>query len=200
MPAGVQDSRDAVEFEAGKPVVRGGIVFKTYCTLCHGERGDGSGRWGAAHKRFHLEIPPRRQKRYTKAVRDGGRAVGRSALMPAWRNELSAEQIADVVAYLAVVREPNRRGQVVYVQNCVLCHGIRGDGEGRAARLSHPLPADLSRSTKDDGYKSDIIRLGGAAMGRSSNMPPWGGQLSQTEIEDLLHYIDTLVIRTNTLR
>ena len=200
MPVAAQDSREAVEFEVGIPAVRGGIVFKTYCTLCHGERGDGGGRWAAAHKQFHLEIPSRRGKRYTRVVRDGGKAVGRSALMPSWRDELSAEQIADVVAYLAVVREPNRRGQVVYLLNCVLCHGIRGDGTGRAAQLSHPTPADLSRGTKNDSYKSDIIRLGGAAMGRSSNMPRWGGQLSQTEIEDLVHYIDTLVIQADTLR
>ena len=35
------DSKAAVTAELEKPVVRGAIVFKNYCVLCHGYRGDG---------------------------------------------------------------------------------------------------------------------------------------------------------------
>ena len=38
------DCRGESECELQKPVVRGGIVFKSYCKLCHGERGDGMAR------------------------------------------------------------------------------------------------------------------------------------------------------------
>jgi len=191
--AAAQDSRESVDQETAKPVVRGGIVFKAYCALCHGERGDGTGRWARLHARLHLVISSGTPEYYSKIVREGGGSVKRSPFMPAWEEELSAEQIGDVVAYLAVVRDPARRGEAVFKQNCMLCHGVRGDGNGRAGRLSHPPPADLTRSDKDDVYKTKIIRSGGAAIGRSPNMPPWGGQLSETEIQDVVRFLATLL-------
>lgn len=189
-----QDSREPVESEAAKPVIRGGIVFKAYCARCHGERGDGTGPWTKLHTRLHPAITHGSAEFYIKIIREGGESVGRSSFMPPWQGELSAEQIGDVVAYLVIVRDPVRRGESVFKLNCVLCHGIHGDGQGRAARLSHPPPADLTRSNRDDLYKTRIIRLGGAAVGRSSNMPPWGTQLTETEIQDLVRYLDTLVV------
>jgi cytochrome c oxidase cbb3-type subunit 3 len=192
--AAAQDSRESVDQETSKPVVRGSIVFKAYCTLCHGERGDGTGRGAKAHARLHLAIKPGSPEFYISVVREGGQSPGISPYMPPWKDELSVEQIADVVAYLAILHDSARRGEAVFKLNCMLCHGVHGDGNGRAGRLSHPPPADLTRSTKDDLYKAGIISSGGAAMGRSSNMPPWGKQLSETEIQDLVQYLKTLLV------
>ena len=58
-------------------------------------------------------------------------------------------------------------------------------------RLARP-PADLTRSTRPDEYKQLIIRLGGERMGRSPGMPPWGEELSQQQIEDVVHYLRTV--------
>lgn len=193
--AAAQDTRESVEAETAKPVIRGAIVFKAYCTLCHGEPGDGSGRAARLHPRLHLAITPGSPEFYIKIIREGGESVGRSPFMPPWQDELSAEQIGDLVAYLAVVRDSVRRGEAVFKLNCVLCHGIRANGKGRAGQLSHPPPANLTRSTHDDSYKAAIIRGGGASVGRSSNMPPWGRQLTETEIQDVVQYLDTLVLK-----
>jgi mono/diheme cytochrome c family protein len=38
-----------------------------------------------------------------------------------------------------------------------------------------------------------IVRNGGKAMGRSEFMPPWGEELTDEQINDVVHYIDTLV-------
>jgi mono/diheme cytochrome c family protein len=44
-----------------------------------------------------------------------------------------------------------------------------------------------------DDYKGMIIRMGGKAMGRSEVMPPWEGQLSDQEINDLLKYLKSIL-------
>ena len=191
--AAAQDTREAVDLETSKPMVRGAVVFKAYCKLCHGEAGDGTGRGAKLHPRLHLAISPGTAEFYIKIIREGGGAAGRSPYMPPWQDELSPEQVGDLVAYLSVVRDPVRRGEAVFKLNCILCHGVRGDGNGRGGQLAHPRPADLTRSTRDDSYKTSIVRGGGAAMGRSSIMPPWGKQLTDVEIEDVIRYIDTLL-------
>ena len=188
------DSRMDAEREMSKPIVRGGIVFKNYCKLCHGEIGNGEARAAKLHGDIPLDIGERSSEYFEKIIRQGGMAVGRSQFMPPWQDELSDEQLMDVVAYLSVITSPERRGEAVFKANCLLCHGIKGDGKGRASVLFDPPPANLTRSDKNDDYKRMIITYGGAAMGRSEVMPVWGEQLSQQEIEDVIKYINTLLI------
>jgi cytochrome c oxidase cbb3-type subunit III len=107
---------------------------------------------------------------------------------------LAQDAKESVSVHLHAVGDSISRGEIVYKNNCILCHGIQGDGKGRAAPLFHPPPADLTHSDKDDKYKSTIIRLGGAAMGRSSGMPPWEGRLTEIEIHDLVIYLRTIVM------
>ena len=114
--------------------------------------------------------------------------------MPTWDDELSDEQIADVISYLALVTDPVRRGEVVFKTNCILCHGVNGDGKGRASVLFNPPPADLTRSDKNDDYKRMIITSGGAAMGRSEVMPVWSEQLEASEIDDVVAYLRTILV------
>ena len=188
------DSRAKVEAAISKPAVRGAIVFKHYCTLCHGELADGAARAAKLYGDLDLTISPRSVIDYEKIIRTGGAGVGRSPFMPPWEGELSEEQIGDVIAYLAMVGDPVRRGEVVFKANCVLCHGVKGDGKGRASVLYDPPPANLTISDKNDMYKEMIITNGGAAMGRSSVMPVWGEQLSPREIKDVVAYLRSILV------
>ena len=161
------DSIEAINNAKNKPAIRGGIVYKTYCILCHGERADGVSRGARLYAGENLSLmsPP---GEYTeKIIRYGGKAVGKAEFMPSWQEELSEEQINDVIAYLAIVQDPVARGGVVFKTNCILCHGVKGDGKGRASVLFNPPPANLTTSDKNDEYKKMIIALGGKAMGRS---------------------------------
>jgi mono/diheme cytochrome c family protein len=81
------------------------------------------------------------------------------------------------------------RGGIVYRTYCVLCHGAGGRGDGRAARMYTPRPADLTVSPFPDAYKEMIIRGGGASVGRSSFMPPWGDELTDEQIRDLVAFL-----------
>ena len=189
-----QDTHEAVEREMSKPLIRGGIVFKNYCVVCHGERGDGVARAAKLYTGVNLAIAPRPAGYYEKIIRKGGEAVGASPSMPPWQDELSDEQVGYVLLFLTVVRDPVRRGEVVFKMNCVLCHGLRADGKGRAAKLYHPPPADLTRSEKSDEYKEKIMRLGGEAMRRSPDMPAWKERLTKSEIADVIKYLRTIKV------
>jgi mono/diheme cytochrome c family protein len=83
-------------------------------------------------------------------------------------------------------------GAATFQRYCVLCHGERGDGNGVAAKVYTTRPADLTASTQTDEYKTTIIRDGGEAVGRSASMPPWGKELSDAQIRDVVAYLKTI--------
>jgi len=81
------------------------------------------------------------------------------------------------------------RGKIAYDNYCVLCHGKSGLGDGRAAKLHNPKPANLTASTYPAEYISRIIVVGGEAMSRSPAMPPWGNQLTDEQIKDIVNLL-----------
>ena len=64
------------------------------------------------------------------------------------------------------------RGSIAFRTYCVLCHGASGKGDGRAAKMYTPRPANLTVSPFNDKYKEMIIRGGGASVGRSASCRP----------------------------
>ena len=84
------------------------------------------------------------------------------------------------------------RGSIAYRTYCVLCHGTGGKGNGRAAKLYTPRPADLTVSPFNDQYKELIIRGGGPSVGRSPFMPPWGDELTDEQIRDVVAFLREL--------
>jgi mono/diheme cytochrome c family protein len=94
--------------EAG--IVRGSLVFVHYCVTCHGVNADGRGRAARLYN-----PPPANLRASDKSaaymrliVRTGGKAMARSEFMPAWGDELTDEQIADVVTYLQSINPSPR--------------------------------------------------------------------------------------------
>lgn len=81
------------------------------------------------------------------------------------------------------------RGGLVFQNYCALCHGREGKGDGRAARLHNPPPFNLTQSVAPREYTAQVIRRGGEAMGRGRGMPPWGEQLTDEQISDVLNFL-----------
>jgi mono/diheme cytochrome c family protein len=84
------------------------------------------------------------------------------------------------------------RGSIAFRTYCVLCHGSEGRGDGRAAKMYTPRPANLTVSPFNDTYKEMIIRGGGASVGRSAYMPPWGDELTDEQIRDVVAFLREL--------
>ena len=105
----------AVRRERLEPLVqsqmRGRHVYQHYCQICHGSDAQGDG-FNAAM----LDPPPRNfadeafwkqatDESLTAVISRGGKAVGKSVLMPTWGQTLDEQQIRDVAAYLHTVPE-----------------------------------------------------------------------------------------------
>lgn len=89
-----------------------------------------------------------------------------------------------------------RIGRGVYISYCQTCHGETGAGDGFNAFNLDPRPRDLSdpafQKTKTDAEFADTIRRGGAGVGMSSLMPPWGHTLSARKIDAVVLYLRSL--------
>jgi mono/diheme cytochrome c family protein len=89
-----------------------------------------------------------------------------------------------------------RLGKITFTHYCETCHGESGAGDGFNAFNLDPHPRDLSDSQfqkkKSDAELADAIQRGGAGVGLSALMPPWGHTLSARQIDELVLYLRTL--------
>lgn len=80
--------------------------YKTYCTQCHGITGNGKGvnvRDMSVQPRDHTDakdMSARSDVDLFKAIKDGGLAINKSGLMPAWGDVLSDDEINELVLHL----------------------------------------------------------------------------------------------------
>jgi mono/diheme cytochrome c family protein len=99
----------------------------------------------------------------------------------------------------AQLRGDAENGRQLYVEKCVLCHGSQGEGwdwTKKVARPPVPVP-DLAKVApqRSDQYLFDVVRGGGEAVGTTRFMPPFGFQLSDQELWDLVAYMRSLGAR-----
>lgn len=89
-----------------------------------------------------------------------------------------------------------RLGKAVYQHYCQTCHGEGGAGDGFNAFNLDPRPRDhtdpVFQRSKTDADLADAIRRGGAGVGLSPLMPPWGRTLQEDQIKEVVVYIRTL--------
>jgi len=193
-------------------------TFKTLCARCHGEKGDGKGI-----NAIYLDPAPRdltkaefmttkAEARFLTSIHDG--VPGTS--MPPWGKVLTEDQIKGVFDYVSknIVREPQRqlkprkvpeqnpvpmsaasaqRGQAIFMQRCIGCHGRKADGRGPNSIDMSPRPRNLRNSafihTASDRRLTESILYGveGTAM------PSWMDYgLTQNDVGDIVNYIRSL--------
>ncbi|MFI5120303.1 MAG: c-type cytochrome [Thermoanaerobaculia bacterium] len=106
------------------------------------------------------------------------------------------EAPAPAVATPAPLPYEARLGKVTFTHYCQTCHGETGAGDGFNAFNLDPHPRDLSdpdfQKKKSDAELADAIQRGGAGVGLSALMPPWGHTLSARQIGELVLYLRTL--------
>ncbi|MBI4770967.1 MAG: c-type cytochrome [Chloroflexi bacterium] len=196
--------RSAAAQTEGDPQ-RGGELFSANCAVCHGS--DGRGRIGADLNQF----PGINVDAFLRETIAQGVA---GSVMPAWGQAngglLSEQDINDIAAYIVGVFGgtepiapaptyapvvipplPNVQADVnagaqVFQQNCVVCHGERGQGRVGAILAKSwaaPIPDARIRVTVRDGIAG-------------SKMPAWGqasgGPLSDEDINNVAAYVLTL--------
>ncbi len=200
--------------------------YQEYCAMCHGNEGYGDGDVAGNLKKDasvsvarlndagRLSVLGRAGVK--RVIVNGGAHTGRSNLMPAWGNKLSATLVDDITDYVCSLptQKPGipvstlqhyleapagtpAAGRALYVHNCSACHGPYGKGDGsfaQALRQKHKIrPHNLTDSTyiatRTDQQLFVTISLGGGHVGKSPYMPAWSVYLSPAQIKDVVSYV-----------
>ncbi len=84
----------------------------------------------------------------------------------------------------------------LYSLNCASCHGPRGGGDGPLSAGLVPKPAKHADGGYMNALSNDhlfkVVKEGGAAVGKSAMMAPWGASMSDDEIHGLVAFLRTL--------
>lgn len=88
------------------------------------------------------------------------------------------------------------RVEDIYKTYCWQCHGKQADGMGVNIRDMSVQPRDHTDAKEMSGRSDDelfkAIKEGGQSISKSVQMPPWGGVLSDDEINLLVEYLREL--------
>ena len=99
---------DSVRPESVPSALEGRVLFKTYCSRCHGEGGYGDGRMSRVYKDpgpFPLVYSVSPHGYLTNIITGGGASVGRSEIMPTFKEQLRPSQIQSVILHLYSLRQ-----------------------------------------------------------------------------------------------
>jgi cbb3-type cytochrome oxidase cytochrome c subunit len=194
-PARARRANDAPTLPAGGDRGRGQQLYAVHCATWHGSRGegDGPGATGLLPAPANLAEHDYAPERIALALWNG---VAGTA-MPAWREHAPE----DLAALVEAVRgfgsarvEPSlpgnllELGQRAYKNNCVQCHGERGDGKGPAGAELPIAPADLTLQRPTLAHALETLR--GGIPG--TPMAPWTSRLTDAEIIAVAQYARSL--------
>jgi len=191
-------------FERGKADAL--LAERLPCLGCHA-LGAGGGRLAPDL----ATVRARRTPSYVAAMIDDPQRTVPGTIMP--RVPLPAETRTLLVRYLtgtpdvpapaaaAAPKAPafaggDTSGARLYARYCAGCHGAAGNGDGPNAKFLPVRPAvhasadEMGRRTDDRLY--DAIATGGATLGRSPRMPPFGATLAPAQIAALVRHIRAL--------
>ncbi len=174
----------------------GRVAFANNCAACHGAGGQGAlggypalvdddWLWGGSMEAIQATI--------RHGVRNTEDDQARASLMPRFGADgmLNNAQIGDVAEYVLSLTGRSTdaaavgRGQTVFAENCVACHGDRGEGnrELGAPRLSDQV-------WLQGGSKQEIVAM--IRNPRLGVMPAWQGRLDPAIVNMLTVYVHAL--------
>ena len=196
-------------FLSGSPLAfasDGATLYHDYCSVCHGERGDGRSRAQGSM------IPPPRDfttptaavelspERMIDAVANGRPGTA----MAAWGTQLDEQQVAAVVDYIRrvlmrpIATETAEEARRLYAENCSVCHGDDGRGAKWTLRNMRPPPKNFTLPEVAGQLDRDYM-LRTVAYGKANTaMPGFATQLSERQIATIVDYVRNAFMRTPT--
>lgn len=109
-------------------------------------------------------------------------AVGMSACKP----PPSTPTSSDPPMQVATPATPDAEARQIFTGRCSVCHGATGTGDGAGAAALNPRPRNFHdgawQASVTDAHIENIIRVGGAAVGKSAAMPPNPDLVAKPEV------------------
>lgn len=183
--------------QAGQRPLKGGeidpgVIYHNYCSVCHGDRGDGNSR-----AKNSLVPPPRDFTKAGELTRDAMITIithGKpGTAMTAWSTQLTPKEIEAVADYvrnnfMQVALDPKlMRGRSLYAHNCAVCHGERG--QGSPTKIGLVPPRDLSSPQA----RAELTRermINSVTNGRPNTaMAGFAGRLPPDDISAVVDYV-----------
>ncbi|MBF0421160.1 MAG: c-type cytochrome [Magnetococcales bacterium] len=172
-------------------------LYQKYCASCHGRKGEGSTTLSAG-----MDPPPRKftdpsglveltRDRMIQSIRNGRPGTA----MSGWDRILTEAQIMGVVDYIQDRLMPSVRsanaspGRRLFAQHCSVCHGDSGETAVWAQSGLNPSPRNFTNDKARQELSLERM-LFSVRFGRPETaMPAWSGRLTDTEIQEVVHYI-----------
>lgn len=180
MPAwGERFSDDEIE-DLAQYVVRpsssspGADLYQTYCTACHFDSVPNAASVEEAFETIQL-----------------GNV---HETMPVWGEILGEAQIDALsqYAFASSTQALATRGQDLYLDNCVSCHGEFGEGGANPSRpgdIIAPISTSEYLATRDDATITEIISRGQPDFGMAPFGLDYGGPFDDTDVDSLVEFI-----------
>ncbi len=86
-------------------------------------------------------------------------------------------------------------GEVFYLANCSVCHGVKGDGKGPRAYFILPKPRDFQHPAARHGLNRPRLYQAIAEGTRGTEMPAWDKVLTPQQIADVAEFVYLAFIR-----
>lgn len=178
------------------------VLYHNYCSVCHGDRGDGRSRAQGS-----LNPPPRDFTTAGELTRDTMITLVKygkpGTAMAAWGTQLDDAEIGALVDYIRksfmiVALDPRlQKGKGIFVRNCAVCHGERGQGSNLPVG-GPTLPRNLaSPQSRQELTRERMITS--VTQGRPGTaMPTFGNRLSTEDIGAVVDYVRTALMVPET--
>jgi len=208
--------------ESNQAFLDGSKIYIENCVLCHGDLLNGKGLYSESFSPppanfLHPQSILSKPKSYAYwRIMKGGSGLPKkyepwNSAMPSWEGVLTEEQAWKVIHFIyekskelssATTQDVSvpsiENGGKVYSQNCSVCHGKKGAGDGPGAKISSPFPRNFIkghiklRSTPFGKIPTDkdlfeVITNGS----KGTTMPSWK-HLSENDRHSLVLYLKSL--------
>ena len=180
----------------------GEALYQENCAPCHGVTGLGDGPaavdlpQGATALADPAIARPVTPADWFQVIKEGRMAL----MMPPWKNQLTDEQIWDVTAYALYLHNSDAelaQGETVWGEQCAVCHGPAGAGDGEQAVADGLAMPDLTDPAFTAGRSlDDWYTVTSAGQGA---MPGFADTLSDEEMRAAVAYARSFTFQPNVV-
>lgn len=181
------------------PTIQPEVLYHNYCSVCHGDRGDGNSRASSSFNpppRDFTKTPDMPRDYMIAIVRDGKAGTA----MAGWGTQLNDKEVAAVVDYvrktfMAASADPRiQKGREIYAKTCATCHGDRGQGVlFSQAGMTKPPRDFASPQARAELDRERMVEA--VTNGRSGTaMASFKSQLPKKDIEAVVDYVRAVLM------